>query len=333
MIKKILKKTWITILALGILVILFFFAGTMPNRRINEITWGVNFSKEHAEGFGMDWRAAYSALFSDLKIKHVKILAAWKNLVPQENTFNFDDLDFQLAEAERNGADAIVVVGMKTGRWPECHIPEWAKSMEKAAQQEQILKLLTATVERYKNSNILRAWQVENEAMFVFGDCPWYDEAFFKREIALVKQLDPVHPVMITDSGEGSLWWKAAKLGDIVGTTLYRKLWFDPLERYITYPIPAAFYGRKAWLVEKLFGKKVINGELQAEPWGQTLLYFLSREEQVKTMTPEQFWNVIDYARRTGLDTFYLWGAEWWYALKEKGEPEMWDAARKLFLN
>ena len=326
--KKILKKIGIILAVLVVLVVLFLFVGPMPRR---EITWGVNFSKEHAEGFGLNWRVAYTALFEELKVKHIKILATWKNLAPKVDSFYFDDLDFQLAEAERNGADAIVVVGMKTGRWPECHLPEWAKPMEKSVQQEEILKLLTATVERYKNSGALSAWQVENEAMFVFGDCPWYDEAFFKREIALVKKLDPTHPVMITDSGEGSLWWKAAQLGDIVGTTLYRKLWFEPLNRYITYPIPAAFYGRKAWLVDMLFDKKVINGELQAEPWGQTLLYFLSREEQIKTMTPEQFRSVIDYAERTGLDTFYLWGAEWWYDLKTKGESEMWDAAGLLF--
>lgn len=325
------KKIGITLGILLILLLSFLFVGRAPMPA--KITWGVNFSKEHAEGFGLNWRVAYSALFEDLKVKHVKILATWKNLAPEPNIFRFDDLDFQIAEAEKNKADAIVVIGMKTGRWPECHLPEWAKPIKKIDQQEQILKLLTATVERYRNSRALQAWQVENEAMFVFGDCPWYDEAFFKREIALVKQLDPAHPVVVTDSGEGSLWWKAAGLGDIVGTTLYRKLWFEPLGRYVTYPIPAVFYGRKAWLVEKLFGKKVINGELQAEPWGQTLLYFLPREEQVKTMTPEQFWNVIDYAKRTGLDTFYLWGAEWWYDLKMKGEPGMWDAARKLFLN
>lgn len=326
--KKILKMTGIAILAIAALIAIYLFAGPMPRR---EITWGVNFSKEHAEGFGLDWRIAYTALFSDLKTKHIKILAAWKNLAPREEGFHFDDLDFELAQAGENGADAIVVIGMKTGRWPECHLPEWAKPMDKVSQQERILNLLTATVERYRNSPVLRAWQVENEAMFVFGDCPWYDETFFKNEVALVKKLDPAHPVIITDSGEASLWWKAARLGDIVGTTLYRKLWFDPLKRYITYPIPAVFYGRKAWLAEKLFGKKVINGELQAEPWGQTLLYYLSREEQVKTMTPEIFDSVISYARRTGLDTFYLWGAEWWYSLKEKSEPEMWNAA-KTFL-
>jgi len=33
-------------------------------------------------------------------------------------------------------------------------------------------------------------------------------------------------------------------------------------------------------------------------------------EEQEKTMNLERFQKNIEFAKRTGLDTFYLWGAE-----------------------
>ena len=40
----------------------------------------------------------------------------------------------------------------------------------------------------------------------------------------------------------------------------------------------------------------------------------------------------IEFAEKTGFDKFYLWGAEWWYWLKEKqGRPEIWDEARAVF--
>ena len=40
---------------------------------------------------------------------------------------------------------------------------------------------------------------------------------------------------------------------------------------------------------------------------------------------------VVDYAKRTGQDTFYLWGAEWWYWMKVKhNQPEIWEEAKKL---
>jgi hypothetical protein len=50
-------------------------------------------------------------------------------------------------------------------------------------------------------------------------------------------------------------------------------------------------------------------------------------------MDLEQLQKNISYAKRTGLDTFYLWGSEWWYWLKEeKGESQIWQEIKKLFI-
>ena len=128
------------------------------------------------------------------------------------------------------------------------------------------------------------------------------------------------------------LWFKAARLGDIVGHTLYRKVWVKELGIYFSYPFPPVYYARKAWLVRKIFKKPVICVELQAEPWGPVLLYDLPLEEQKKTMNLERFKKVIEYVRNTGENTFYLWGAEWWYWLKEKHkDSQIWEEAQKLF--
>ena len=75
-----------------------------------------------------------------------------------------------------------------------------------------------------------------------------------------------------------------------------------------------------------------MNVELQAEPWGPKLLYDISLEEQEKTMNAEQFKKNIEYAKKTGFDYHYLWGAEWWYWMKEKqGDPSIWNEAKMLF--
>jgi len=76
----------------------------------------------------------------------------------------------------------------------------------------------------------------------------------------------------------------------------------------------------------------VICVELQAEPWGPKLLYDTSLEEQKKTMTPAKFSENLGFAKKTGLDTFYLWGGEWWYWMKEKQEDNsFWNQAKELF--
>ncbi len=327
--KNFFKKFILAFFIFVFILISYFFWGSPP--RAKEISWGVNFSQKHSHHLGLDWRETYLALLDDLGIKNIKIITHWDLIEPEKDRYNFDDLDWQIEEAERRGAKIILVSGMKTGRWPECHIPEWAKNMAKELQQKEILELLEKVVLRYKWRFSVSFWQVENEPFFPFGECPWMSEDFLKKEINLVKSLDS-RKILISDSGELSFWIRAAKLGDIVGTTLHRKVWFKELGLYLSYPFPPTYYWLRAQLVKYLYGKEVIVVELQAEPWGPKLLYDLPPEEQKKTMDLKQFKKNIEFARKTGFNIFYLWGAEWWHWMKEKqNQPEIWEEAKKLF--
>jgi len=331
MLKKILKKVLLTFLVVFLLLLGYFFVGvTKPAK---EITWGVNFSQKHAELLGLNWKETYLALLDNLGVKNLKVAAQWDLIEQEKDKYNFEDLDWQVQKAEQTGAKILLVIGIKTGRWPECHIPDWAKNFSKEEQQKEILEIIEEIVSRYRFTKSIDMWQVENESFFPFGECPWADKEFLKKEIALVKSLDlQKRPVLISDSGEGSFWIQSARLGDIVGTTMYKKVWFHQLKTYITYPFPSTFYNRKALYIDKIFGKKVIVVELQAEPWGPKLLYDLPLAEQQKTMNLEQFKYNIEFAEKTGLDTFYLWGGEWWYWMKvRQNQPEIWEEARRLF--
>lgn len=324
-------KIFFAFLVAAVAIVAYFFYGTPQVAK--EITWGVNFSQKHASLLGLNWAETYLALLDDLGAKNIKLATYWDLLEPKEYQYIWEDLDWQIEKAENYEANILLVIGMKTPRWPECHIPDWAKNISKEEQQRKILKLLEAIVGRYKNSSAVKYWQIENEPFFPFGECPWVDKEFVKREVELVKKLDPQkRPIIISDSGEGSFWFTAAKLGDIAGTTMYKKVWVWQIKRYFTWPFNPTFYWRKAQLIKRFFSKEVWVVELQAEPWGPKLLYNSPPEEQEKTMNLEQFRYMIDFAKRTGLDTFYLWGSEWWYWMKEKqGRPEIWEEARNLF--
>lgn len=325
------KKIIFGFLILFLLSVGYLFIGLPPPAE--KIDWGVNFSQKHTENFGLDWKTVYLALLDDLKVKNIKLITHWDLIEPIEGDYDFQDLDWQIKEAENYQAEILLVIGMKTGRWPECHIPQWARNLTKEEQQEKILTLVEKIVLRYRGSTSINGWQIENEPFFPFGECPWTDKNFLKKEIILVKSLDfKNRPVIISDSGEGSFWIESAKLGDIVGTSLYKRVWFSQIGIYVHYPFPPTFYWRKAQIIKKLFNKKVICVELQAEPWGPKLLYDSPIEEQKKTMNLEQFQKNVEFAKRTGLDKFYFWGAEWWYWLKaEQNEPVIWQEARKLF--
>lgn len=330
---KISLLTAIIIITLIFIAFFYFFIGKAPKAK--NILWGVNFSQMQAEALKLDWQKTYLALFDELGVKNIKLLTQWDWVEGKKDDYYFNDIDWQVSEAEKHGTKLIYVVGMKTGRWPECHIPSWAQGLSKKEQQTEIMKYVKEVVLRYKNSKVIIAWQVENEPLLNFGVCPWYDKNFLKKEVELVKSLDPTRPVIISDSGELSSWMQSAKLGDIVGTTMYRRAWIhivNGLGFYGNFPITPIFYWRKAQLVKYLFNKDVINVELQAEPWAQRQIYDISVEEQEKTMNLSQFKKNIEYAKNTGLDTFYLWGAEWWYWLKEtQSRPEIWNEAKKLF--
>ena len=133
-----------------------------------------------------------------------------------------------MGQAKDKGVKIIYVVGMKSGRWPECHIPEWVNGLSEQQQKDATLSYIREVVERYKDNGAITYWQVENEPFFHFGKCPsWYyqDDNFLKQEVALVKSLDPSRKIIISDSGEDSMWFGAAKIGDIVGITMYREAW------------------------------------------------------------------------------------------------------------
>jgi len=332
--KNFLKYFFLFLLVLVLFFVFYFFTG--KTSKTENIIWGVNFSQKHAQNLGLDWKEVYLALLNDLKVKRIKIASYWDLIEKERGIYDFDDLDWQIKKAEERGAKILLIIGMKTPRWPECHIPKWAKSLGKKEQQERILMLLEKIVLRYKDRNSIWAWQVENEPFFHFGECPWkIDKEFLKKEIFLVKSKDiKKRPVVISDTGEWSFWLKSAKLGDIVGITIYRRVWSKELKTYFSHFFPPVFYKKRADLVNRFFGKRTICVELQAEPWGTKLLYDISLQEQERTMNLDQFRKNIEFAQKTGLKEFYLWGAEWWYWLKEKeNKPEIWNEAKNLFFN
>ncbi len=327
-----LKKIFLILLILLIAVVCFLFIGKATPAE--DIIWGATFSQKHTELLGLDWQETYLAILDDLGADHLKLIAYWDILEPEDDKFDFSDLDFQIEEAEKRGAKVLLVIGRKVPRWPECHIPEWAKGLDGEQLNKKLLEYLEVLVLRYRDSEAIETWHVENEPFFPFGEnCPLISGPTLKTEIDLVKSLDDnQRPVVVSESGEFPFWFKAAKYGDVVGHTLYRVVWSQEFKFYFRPPLPPIFYNRKSWLINTLFNKKVICSELQAEPWSPVLLYDSTLEEQSKTMDLGKFKKVIDYAKRTGEDTFYLWGTEWWYWMKVKhNQPEIWEEAKKLW--
>lgn len=328
-----INKKLLLFLLLGMLVALYLYMRNLSAEPDRNIVWGLTFSSKFSRQLNGDSQKNFKTILEELKPKTVRLVVYWDEIEKDRGIFDFSDIDWQINEAEKYDVDVILTVGMKVPRWPECHAPNWAKEISVEKREEYLGEYIKKVVERYKNSGAVYAWQVENEPFLPFGECSERGENFLSSEIALVKSIDADHPIIITDSGEVGLWYKAARLGDIFGTTMYRRVYNDFLGQ-IDYHLSPRFFILKEKIVRFLTGnqsKKFIVVELAMEPWLKKQLYETTMEEQFKFFDLEFFKDTITYAKATGFDEYYLWGAEWWYYLKVNGHPEIWEEAKKLW--
>jgi len=254
---------------------------------------------------------------------------------PTRDTWNWNELDTQVAMAQERDADVILAVGRRLPRWPECHVPDWASSLSWEEQKNALRKYIREVVTRYRDRKAVVSWQVENEpflTVYAKQECGDLDAAFLDEEIALVHTLDPTRPVLVTDSGNLGIWYGAYQRGDMFGTSVYVYLWNEATGPFRTF-LPPETYIVKRSLMQLLFGKKdSILIELSIEPWLNKPVEEADLTTQFSRMSIGSFDEILTYAAKTRLTPQYLWGAEWWYWLKqEKGHPEYWERAKKLY--
>jgi len=321
-----------TLIFLGVSALVLWYLAYKPVP--DQITYGMSFNTMYARELGLDWQETYDAILDELGVQHLRLAAHWPMVEPVNDTYNFTELDYQIEKAEAVQASVILAVGRRLPRWPECHVPEWAKGLSQTEQQDELRAYITAVVERYRASPAIVSWQVENEPylrVFAFEHCGELDENFLREEVALVRTLDPTRPILITDSGNLGTWSGAYQAGDIFGTSVYVYFWNPELGQFKTI-LPPWFYRVKESLVALRYGEKpTLLIELSAEPWLLEPITAVPLKVQYSRMNLDKFNEILVYAAGTRYDKQYLWGAEWWYWLHKQGESAMWERGKELY--
>ena len=321
-----------------IAIIIIFFVAFLFSRGIifprHSLEYGLTFSVKQARDLGFDPQEVFLAMLDDLQVKKLRLSAYWDEIQPDELTSDFSDLDWQINEAAQRNVEIILAVGGRLPRWPECHFPEWVKGLEAEERKNATMIYIEKVIARYQDVSAIKYWQVENEPFLShFGECPEPDADFLDEEIALVRSMDK-RPIIVTDSGELSLWVPAAKRADIFGTTMYRDTYSEVLKHYVHYPLEPGFFRFKKnitrWFANP---QKWVVIELQAEPWGPRPFQDLSKQERERTMSLPKLKDMIEFSSQTGFQEFYLWGVEWWYWEKEtKNNDSLWEYSKTLFV-
>jgi hypothetical protein len=298
-------------------------------------SYGVTFSTKYAKQLGIDWKAAYQAILTDLEVKTIRLPVYWDDISPSEGRFQFDEYDWMVIVAKQHHASVILVVGQRVPRWPECHVPQWLKESSDDVVEIAETTMVERVVDRYKDHVAVRAWQVENEPyLSVFGECRKTDRTHMEQLIDLVHTLDPSRSVVVTDSGELGKWYKARSKADTFGISLYRTS-HNPYFGYIRYVIPPSFYHIKHAATNLLAhpeNQSWIISELQLEPWSPIDITQQDQATQMKLMNRAVFNEAIGYAQHVPVEEVWLWGVEWWYwQYQERNFAEPWLAAKLLF--
>jgi hypothetical protein len=296
---------------------------------------GTTFIPDYAESFGLDPHQTLEAIFSDLNIKHVRLVSYWSDIEPKAGTYDFSKLDWQFKLANKYGAKVSLAVGLRQPRWPECHEPNWITidSYHPLVWQPQLNAYMKAVIAHYKNNPALESYQLENEFfMKVFGECKDFSRDRLVSEFNMVKKADPTHPILISRSNN----WVGIPIGkptpDQFTVSVYKRVWDATItKRYFEYPQPAWTYAALAGSEELLSGKNMQIHELQSEPWppNNHILQETPLKEQFKSMNAKRMKDRVAYAKGTGMRTIDLWGAEWWYWLKVKNDdPSVWNVVK-----
>jgi hypothetical protein len=329
---------WVLRIGIWVLVIVLIVAAIVAwlaaKPAPESITYGMSFNTPYARELGLDWQKTYDAILDELGVRHLRLAAHWPMIEPQDGVYNFTELDYQIARAEAVGADVILAVGRRLPRWPECHIPAWAADYSWLEQQAEILEYIEVVVERYKDSPAISVWQVENEPfleVFAFEHCGETDESFLAEEVTLVRSLDPSRPILVTDSGNLGLWAGAWRNGDMFGTSVYVHFWNPELGQFRTILPPWVYRVKEAIMTLRYGEQDTLLIELSAEPWLIAPIVETDIETQFSRMNLEKFEDILSYAEATRFDRQYLWGAEWWYWLIDRGHPELWERGKELF--
>lgn len=245
-------------------------------------------------------------------------MSYWDLHEQTEGQIDFSVLDKQLEIITNAGGRVTLCTGMRQPRWPETHIPKWALELPENERVEKYYLYHQAVLDRYKNNSCVESWQLENEFWNKsFGQNNTFSRKRLVKEFKMIRNSDPDRPIIMSLANTVGYPLFGPK-PDLYGTTMY--LLHYEKGRYTATKFKPWYFQFRRFMVKLISFRSLIIHELQAEPWGPKANWEMDDVEQAKSMDQAQIKRCIEFARKSGIKYTDLWGAEWWYWRKTKGQ-------------
>jgi hypothetical protein len=301
---------------------------------------GFSFSAEESVWAGRDPIQDLTTLLDTTQPDLVRLPIYWEDVEPAPDMLDFAGIDPLLAVVANHNVTAIhptrvvLTIGARNFLYPELHEPDWAGPRQQPfldqAQAGDAYRLyFDSSIERYRGSPLLYAWQVENEPLDQVGNIltgtDQISAAQLDWEVGEVHRLDPLHEAVVTTYNGLNLYvdlmqlyapsllfgdtynghpQEALNAGDALGLDLYVDGPNVPYRHLTT------TYLRAQWKQQILHfwagraskqGKSLWLAEMQAQPW-----------QDSNTFKPKDLLaSAVDY-RQESLQVVLMWGVETW---------------------
>lgn len=305
---------------------------------------GASFSHVHLHGLGLNPLKAINE-FKTLNLSWIRLGCYWNEIEKKPGEFSFSQLNPLVEFCEKNNVNVVLTVGMKAPRYPEYYLPGWLSNKIKLENEGVITKkdkellsytlnYLEETISHYKNSPAIKLWQVENEPLDPSGPNRWkINIDFLEQEASLVRKLDHERKILINlwgnELSKRGFYKDLVRIIDIFGLDLYLREPGQNFERTKTYIGPSDPKSEIKNIIDKTKsqGKRIWITELQAEPWEPGEI--VTKKFNPQSFLPKHFDTNLSYVKSIEPEVTLLWGFEYWYLRKTKGDSRYWNAAKK----
>jgi hypothetical protein len=316
---------------------------------MTEINFGTTFSQLQCKYMNLNYQEALEAILN-LPLQTIRVCAYWDEIEQSQNNYSFETLDHIINTTTQANKKIVLAVGMKSPRWPEFHIPQWAKEKYKDSthQQSEVQDLCheytKKVFERYAHNESITHLQVENEPLnsldVTNGRSISYE--FLYDQLRLTTSFKKPHQKILTTNAINIFPYQPGKPftaafrfnihnSDAFGVNVYTKIGI-PYGLYVQ-PFPWFYWKLKEWHEHATSSNtESWITELQSEPWEHGSAVH-TKKPVFPSASPSQTEKLTNKLISLGYRNILFWGCEYWYWHKKQGREEWWKKITDLVIS